>query len=30
MIFGYLWTLLAVWMEQLILGRAYNEYLVLA
>jgi hypothetical protein len=27
---GYLWTLLAVCVEQLILGHAYDEYLVLA
>jgi hypothetical protein len=29
MTFGYLRILLAVCMEQLILGHAYNEYLVL-
>jgi hypothetical protein len=29
MTFGYLWTLLAVCVEELILGHAYNEYLVL-
>jgi hypothetical protein len=28
--FGYLWTLLAVCVEQLILGHAYDEYSVLA
>jgi hypothetical protein len=28
--FGYLWTLLAVYVEQLILGHAYDEYSVLA
>jgi hypothetical protein len=28
--FGYLGTLLAVCVEQLILGHAYDEYLVLA
>jgi hypothetical protein len=30
MTFGYLWTLLAVCVEQLILGHAYDEYLILA
>jgi hypothetical protein len=30
MTFGYLWTLLAVCVEQFILGHAYDEYLVLA
>jgi hypothetical protein len=30
MTFGYLWALLAVCVEQLILGRAYDEYSVLA
>jgi hypothetical protein len=29
MTFGYLWTLLAVYVEQLIIGYAYDEYLVL-
>jgi hypothetical protein len=28
--FGYLWTLLAICVEQLILGRAYDEYSILA
>jgi hypothetical protein len=28
MTFGYLWTLLAVCVEQLIMGHAYDEYLV--
>jgi hypothetical protein len=27
MTFAYLWTLLAVCVEQLILGHAYNEYM---
>jgi hypothetical protein len=30
MTFGYLWTLLVVCVEQLILGDAYDEYMVLA
>jgi hypothetical protein len=30
MTFGYLWTLLAVCVEQLIMGHAYDEYSVLA
>jgi hypothetical protein len=30
MTFGYLWPLLPVCVEQLILGHAYDEYLVLA
>jgi hypothetical protein len=30
MTFGYLWTLLVVCVEQLILGHVYDEYLVLA
>jgi hypothetical protein len=30
MTFGYLWTLLAICVEQLILSQAYDEYLVLA
>jgi hypothetical protein len=30
MIFSYLWTLLAICVEQLMLGHAYDEYLVLA
>jgi hypothetical protein len=30
MTFGYLWLLLAVCVEQLILGYAYDEYMVLA
>jgi hypothetical protein len=30
MTFGYLWALLAVYVEQLILGHAYDEYSVLA
>jgi hypothetical protein len=30
MTFGYLWALLAVCAEQVILGHAYDEYLVLA
>jgi hypothetical protein len=28
MTFDYVWTLLAVYVEQLILGHAYDEYLV--
>jgi hypothetical protein len=28
--FGYLWTLLSVCVEQLILGHAYDDYSVLA
>jgi hypothetical protein len=28
--YDYLWTLLAVCVEQLILGHAYDEYLILA
>jgi hypothetical protein len=30
MMFGYLWMLLVVCVEQMILGHAYDEYLVLA
>jgi hypothetical protein len=30
MIFGYLWTLLAVCVEELILDHAYDEYMVVA
>jgi hypothetical protein len=29
MIFGYLGTLLAICVEQLILGHAYDEYMIL-